>query len=156
MIKQWFIQQGKTARGIWWTYFNRGSNINKPYDANNWWNDRYYTTGVSDAKTIRQEQDEMSTAYHYSTIELLILRHFCNNGIVVKNKAIFDIGSGAGHWLNFYSSLGAKELTGVDIARAPYEFLSKKYKRTQKPFHNCKNYFKTGKNVYECSKNDEK
>jgi SAM-dependent methyltransferase len=41
------------------------------------------------------------------------------------------LGSGAGHWIDFYLSLGASPRLGIDISRTSVEFLRAKYRERQ-------------------------
>ena len=60
-------------------------------------------------------------------MELLILKHLRNNEISVNQSIIMDIGSGSGHWIDFYKSLEPNTITGMDIARSSLNHLKNKY-----------------------------
>jgi cyclopropane fatty-acyl-phospholipid synthase-like methyltransferase len=58
---------------------------------------------------------------------MLILRHLTNEDFDLPSKRICDLGSGSGHWIDFYLSLGASQCTGIDISRKATDFLDKKF-----------------------------
>lgn len=124
MIKQFIWKQRKIQYGILRTYFGRS---NEPYEPERWF-DRHYGTGVSDRQTIANDKGMVSTQYHYASVELLITRHLFNHGVKVQDSSVFDIGSGAGHWIDFYKALGAAKCTGIDISEGPFNHLLEKYR----------------------------
>ena len=79
-----------------------------------WWNDYYETANIDDAHTVEPEKGLYPTLVHYNGVENIILSHLFNNGITVSGSSVLDIGSGAGHWIDFYSKLGAARVHGVD------------------------------------------
>mgnify|MGYP001041862654 CR=1 FL=1 len=93
MISQYLLKQGKIARGLFYTYFRRQAT---PYSETEWWDNAFYVAGVSDARTISAEKSIKTAHYHYASLELLILRHFCNEGITLDGASVLDIGSGSG------------------------------------------------------------
>jgi SAM-dependent methyltransferase len=122
MIKSFLQRKRKLVRGALFS-FRRF----KPYNPREFWDDAFYTSGVSDSKTLNPKREAESAYYHYASVELLILRHLINNNIVVRNLSILDIGSGAGHWIDFYSKLGARKIVGIDISKKSSEYLRTKY-----------------------------
>ena len=98
------------------------------YNSADWWDDFFYTKGISDRQTIAPEKNIMVAIYHYASVELQILRYLYNNQISIQQSKILDIGSGAGHWIDFYKSLGASKITGVDISKKCVEYLKEKYR----------------------------
>lgn len=71
--------------------------------------------------------DENYNKYLYklkeSTLKLVLKKY----QVEVKNKNILDVGSGTGFFIDFYSKLGARSITGIDIAPKSIENLKKKY-----------------------------
>lgn len=123
MIKQFLKRRAKIARGALNTYVRpRGQN----YDPAEWWDSTFYTKGVSDRDTLMQ-RDPLTTRYHYSSVELQVLRHLRNSGFKVEGSAVLDIGSGSGHWIDFYRSLGSARSVGLDISLSSVNYLKEKY-----------------------------
>jgi SAM-dependent methyltransferase len=60
-------------------------------------------------------------------MELLILRHLRNNETSINRADILDIGSGSGHWIDFYKSLEPETITGMDVSLSSFNYLKKKY-----------------------------
>lgn len=58
---------------------------------------------------------------------MLILRHLFNESIQTEGISVFDIGSGSGHWIEFWKKLGAAAVTGVDISDASVDYLTSLY-----------------------------
>lgn len=123
MLQKYLRRKTKVFYGIVNTYLKpKGEQITR-----DWW-EGFYSTGVSDRQTISPYHSKSATRYHYVSIEKLILKHFRNNGLKDLNqKKVLDIGSGAGHWLDFYKSLGASDITGMDISQSSYNHLREKY-----------------------------
>jgi len=124
VLRQFKMKQMKLLRGIYRTMF-RGHR--KAYSADSWWDDAFFTKGVSARQTISPDKDILSSTYHYNSVELLILRHLYNNNRQVAGARVFDLGSGSGHWLDFYRDLGAAHCAGVDVSRKSCEYMTKKY-----------------------------
>ena len=99
----------KLARGYWRTYIRKGY---LPYEPSLWWEAYHSAADGSDASTIELSADPLVSQYHYATIETLILRVLHTYGMPQR---VLDLGSGAGHWLNFYQRLGC-EVTGVELS----------------------------------------
>ncbi len=104
MLRQAWRRKRKVLSG--WLKTRRGRA--HPYDSG-WW-DREFYASISDRATISQAMPAHWAAYHYASVELLLLRHMRPVGDVC------DLGSGAGHWLKFYEQLGAQSLTGIDVS----------------------------------------
>lgn len=125
--KQFWARRAKISRGIYATYIRP---TGAAYDADTWWDGSFYTSGVSDRKTIYAEQDQRSTLYHYSSVENLILRHLCRRRFEVEGRQVLDIGSGAGHWIDFYRELGAQRVVGIDVSKSSVDHLREKFRDT--------------------------
>lgn len=124
MIRQYLWKKRKILSGFLRTYIRKSG---EPYDPAPWF-DKFYETGVSDRQTIANEKDTVSSRYHYASVELLITRHFVNHQISLKGSSVFDIGSGAGHWLDFYKGIGAERCAGIDVSEGPVSHLREKYR----------------------------
>lgn len=130
-IQQWLRKRFRILRGI--------LNSSKSEAADKAWGDKkFYAAGIkSDASTISVYTSEIVSKYHYSSIELKILGYLHNNQREVTDKTVLDIGSGSGHWLEFYGSLGARRLTGVDVSEVSCHYLTSKFSNNQKVHINC-------------------
>lgn len=118
------MKRDKLMTGLMRTWFERDYETYAPQE---WFDANVYDEGVGDALTIGKGWSELSTRYHYASVELIILRYLRNHGLQVQGARVFDIGSGAGHWLDFYRSLGAAECIGVDIAESSAAYLNEHY-----------------------------
>ena len=91
-----------------------------PYDAQSAWNVRYERVaadgGIHEAATIKRYADARLARYHYNTVENAILEHALRMRFP-DQPAVLDIGSGAGHWIEFYRSVfDARRVAAVEIA----------------------------------------
>jgi len=111
----------KVFKGTYYTLFNVGSAWKGDY-----WDSVFYTEGVSDAKTISSKKGEFSAKHHYASVEMHLLRHFVNHKIDGFTH-LLDIGSGAGHWIDFYRSLGVEKAAGIEVSENCVEHLNEKY-----------------------------
>ena len=126
MIKQYLVKQKKIARGVFYTYFKtKGHN----YNAKEWFDKSFYIEGISDRQTISPRKSPISSKYHYCSVESQILKHFYNYSVEIKGSSILDIGSGSGHWIEFYKSLGTEKIYGIDVSESPIKYLKNKYSR---------------------------
>jgi len=123
MLKQYIRKKGVIAYGALQTIMRRG----RRYEDTTWWDESFYTQGVSDRQTISPTKNPLSAIYHYHSIELQIIRHLFNTQDSVAGKNFLDIGAGSGHWIDFYRSLGAADCVGVDVSRNSVEFMKHKY-----------------------------
>ena len=117
--KRLMLLRGMLRTYIWCNGF--------PYDPSHWWDEEFYIQGVSDRHTLGNDKNILAAMYHYASVEQLILRYFFNQHIDPRGMAILDVGTGSGHWIDFYSALGAGKLTGIDISQKSIEFLQTKY-----------------------------
>lgn len=124
MIKQYLIRQAKIGRGVQNTYIKK---MGKKYDDTKWWDASFYTEGVSDRQTISQKKSAITSKYHYASMELQILKHLRNNEKSINQANILDVGSGSGHWIDFYKSLQPEAITGMDVSLSSFNYLTKKY-----------------------------
>ena len=92
-----------------------------------WWDERFYGASVLDRNTISNSIDEYATAYHYASVELIIAKELFNLKDEIKTDNILDVGSGAGHWIDFYRRIGGKNLIGLDVSEKVISALREKY-----------------------------
>lgn len=84
---------------------------------------------IDDGATISLDYNLALVQYHYKVVEMAILEFMYKNGIEsMEGKAGLDIGSGAGHWIDFYlNELGAGSCDGIEISNVCAENLHNKY-----------------------------
>ena len=78
------------------------------------WENKTFT---DDYSTVSSTWDKPSIQYHYSWMEAAICKW-----LPVKAEKVLDIGSGAGHWLEFYRRLGYA-VDGMEISKPQAEKL---------------------------------
>ena len=124
IFRQFLRKRAKIWRGIRRTFLQR---TDRPYQADSWWDAEFFTRGLSDRQTIAPDKNPLSAAYHYASVELLILRHLRNGRADLAGARCCDLGSGSGHWIDFYLGLGAAQCAGIDISEKAAAFLRQKY-----------------------------
>jgi SAM-dependent methyltransferase len=124
MLKQFLRKQRKILRGAHRT-FVRGERT--AYDSSSWFDNQFFTRGMSDRQTIAPDQNPLVAAYHYNSVENLILRHLLNRRRDATPSTVCDLGSGSGHWIDFYRSLGVSRCLGIDVSSKSVDFLKAKY-----------------------------
>jgi len=124
MIKQFLTRQKKILKGIYFSYLKKKG---QRYEASKFWDASVYVHGISDRQTIDPNQSPYSSKYHYCSVEMQILKHLYNNGIETKKSSVLDIGSGSGHWIEFYKALGAVKISGIDVSETSINYLNQKY-----------------------------
>lgn len=102
-----------------------------PYDSQASWDQRYAKSPeFSDGITVSQSYNPLFTRYHYNSTENSIIRHFCRVPAPTR-PVVLDVGSGAGHWIDFYREVfAAQRVVGVDTAYPCVEALRSKYEQT--------------------------
>lgn len=117
MIKQFLTKRKKLLKGLYRSFQNL------PSQNSDWW-DSYYSNGISDSATLAPTKSNLSSQYHYRSVEQIILMHLYNNNI--DAKWVLDVGSGSGHWIKFYLSLDMYTF-GFDTSKKVVEYLRNKY-----------------------------
>lgn len=112
----------KLNLGLYRTYFTTQKAYSK-----SWWDKKFYSSSVFDKNTISNSIDEYATAYHYASLELIIAKEFFRLKDMIKVEYILDIGTGAGHWIDFYRRIGVTKLIGLDVSEKAINALRKKY-----------------------------
>lgn len=83
--------------------------------------------GVTDRDTLSPSYTAWQEKYHYNSIENLIIEIFVKKNYREKIK-VLDIGSGSGHWIEFYLNyIGIEKILGVELADHAADFLKKKF-----------------------------
>ena len=126
MLRPFLRKRAKISRGIWNTYVVKKGRI---HDDRSRWDELHYTQGVSDSRTLSAGKSPISARYHYASVELQILRHLGHVGMEVEGREILDIGAGAGHWIEFYRSLGSVRTVALDVSRASVAYLRNRYEQ---------------------------
>lgn len=117
MLAQYLWKRRKILRG--WRATR--SAPQREYDAGRWWDDAFYSGQITDRNTISRGRSLIAAALHYASVETIILRHLPRSP-----ERVIDIGSGAGHWLDFYTMLGA-EVAGCDVSAKCVEYLRQRF-----------------------------
>ncbi|MDX6551717.1 MAG: hypothetical protein QOH74_205 [Gaiellales bacterium] len=82
---------------------------------------------LSDAATIKAGFPPLRARYHYNGVENSILEYVIRHPLRQPVR-VLDVGSGAGHWIDFYRDvLGAEHVTGLELNPAVAEALGRKY-----------------------------
>ncbi|GIV30544.1 MAG: hypothetical protein KatS3mg034_1119 [Vicingaceae bacterium] len=103
----------------------------KPYNARQFF-DSWYSSALnagefSDRITLSPNYTNLMMKYHYNLVENLIIEFLHDKNISKPN--ILDIGSGTGHWLEFYHQLYPDaKIIGLDISEVAVKQLNKKLK----------------------------
>ena len=82
---------------------------------------------LRDSYTIRRGYSPLLTRYHYNAVENAVLE--CLIGLELPaSPHVLDIGSGAGHWIDFYRDLfSAERVVGVELRPAVVDLLNENY-----------------------------
>jgi SAM-dependent methyltransferase len=96
----------------------RGRSV--PYDPARSWTTRYELVladgELDDASTIGSGISAPRVRYHYNAVENAILEHALRAGLP-ESPTVLDVGSGAGHWIDFYRDVfSAAEVVGIEIS----------------------------------------
>lgn len=87
------------------------------------WDEKFYSkiNNNNDSNTIYKGYKPELSYIHYLSVERIILEILYTNNIILSN--ILDIGSGTGHWIDFYYKLNpVSKITGVEISKKVYNF----------------------------------
>jgi SAM-dependent methyltransferase len=102
-----------------------------PYDPQAAWNVRYRQAvadgGIDDLATLTRHGDPRKARYHYNAVENAILE-WALQGPFPDRPAVLDVGSGAGHWIDFYRSVfAARRVVGIELAAPAADALRSRY-----------------------------
>ncbi len=109
--------------------------VHEPYNARNYF-ESYYDVQeeFNDGVTIGPGYNNLFTKFHYNSVENSIISFFVKRNFTEAPK-VLDIGSGAGHWIDFYlDTFKASKVTGIDLSEPCVNKLKEKYK----PVNNVK------------------
>jgi SAM-dependent methyltransferase len=82
---------------------------------------------LSDAFTIKAGFSPLRARYHYNGVENSILEYVIEHPLP-SPLHVLDVGSGAGHWIDFYRGvLGAEHVTGLELDSDVAAALIRKY-----------------------------
>jgi SAM-dependent methyltransferase len=123
-LRQLYYRQRRLIRGFTSTYLRKAGH---PYRAEQWWDNTFYEETVSDANTISAGRKVLPALYHYRSVETTVLGALIRRGHDPHGNRVLDLGSGAGHWIDFYLGLGAKECLGLEISSKAAGHLHFKY-----------------------------
>lgn len=91
------------------------------------WYSSLSESGFSDRGAISPRTSLLDSTFHYNSVENSLITWF-RNWNRPEHFRVLDIGSGAGHWIDFYLNvLEASHVTCVEIAAPATDALQKKY-----------------------------
>jgi SAM-dependent methyltransferase len=101
------------------------------YDPQATWNVRYQRSvadgGIDDVVTLNRHGNPRLARYHYNTVENAILERALHAPFPDR-PALLDVGSGAGHWIDFYrSAFDARRVVGIEVAAPAADALRSRY-----------------------------
>lgn len=104
----------------------------KQYNPSDFFNSMYSSTKndeFSDGVTINPVYNPLFAKFHYNAVENSIIKVLVDiNYQPPKPLHVLDIGSGAGHWIDFYKKLLKPDtITSIDISNVVVDNLTQKY-----------------------------
>lgn len=100
-----------------------------PYDAKRFFESwhRASPDSLSDAETIAAGRSAAATRFHYNAVENSIIACLASRPLPSPLR-VLDVGSGAGHWIDFYLEVfGAGEVVGLEISEPAVRALEERY-----------------------------
>jgi hypothetical protein len=102
----------------------------KPYEAARFFDSYYRMVGedeFSDRITLGPTMPPLHARYHYNLIENSIIQSLHHRSLP-ERPVVLDLGSGAGHWIDFYrNTFDASHVVGLEISAACAASLRAKY-----------------------------
>lgn len=84
---------------------------------------------LRDVDTISPAWKLYEAKYHYNLVENGIIETLLNEKVNVEKADVFDIGSGAGHWIDFYKdTLCVNSVVGIDFVESIIKILCHKHR----------------------------
>jgi SAM-dependent methyltransferase len=100
------------------------------YDAERYFDSKYnviFEEEFSDRVTISPDYDLLAARHHYNSVENGIIEHLAAHR-PRTHPAILDVGSGAGHWIDFFRELFDPSLVvGIELSERCADELRRKY-----------------------------
>lgn len=91
------------------------------------WYQSMHPNQFNDRITNAYDYEPLNSRYHYSCLEKMILEWVYRQKKWIPNT-ILDIGSGAGHWIDFSKELFSNsKITGIDLSETCIQKLKQKY-----------------------------
>jgi SAM-dependent methyltransferase len=103
-----------------------------PYDAKRFFESWHQASpeALSDADTIASARSSLATRFHYNAVESSIIECLAARALPSPLR-VLDVGSGAGHWIDFYLEVfGAEEVVGLEISEPAVRALERRYAST--------------------------
>jgi SAM-dependent methyltransferase len=100
-----------------------------PYDAKRFFESWHQASpeSLSDADTIASGRSALATRFHYNAVENSIIECLAARPLP-SSLRVLDVGSGAGHWIDFYLEIfGAEEVVGLEISEPALRALERRY-----------------------------
>jgi SAM-dependent methyltransferase len=99
-----------------------------PFDAKRYFESWHRASGsLEDSETIAPGADPLRTAYHYNAVENAIMDCLARRTLA-SPLVVLDVGSGAGHWIDFYRRVfGASSVVGLELSALAVAGLRAKY-----------------------------
>src|SRR5579872_3271156 len=101
-----------------------------PYDAKKFFESYHIATlgaEFSDRITISPTISPLCARFHYNALENSIIEYIATARLP-QHPSLLDIGSGSGHWIDFYRDVvAAKTVVGIEISQPCAEALRRKY-----------------------------
>jgi SAM-dependent methyltransferase len=93
--------------------------------------ERYHERWFNEKDLISPEWQWHETKYHYNLVENGIIDLLRGRFSTITGKAVLDVGSGTGHWVDFYHRyLDASEVVGTDFSKICVQALTHRYEGT--------------------------
>ena len=117
-----------------YNYLIRSRNANQSYNPRQFFNSHYRAGGgVSDEVTITiQDGYDLETTFHYNAVENAIISELIRAEIDPRECDVLDIGSGAGHWIDFWLDRESASVTGIEISDEAISALRSQYRENDK------------------------
>ncbi len=102
--------------------------VRAPFDAKRYFESWHRASGsLEDSETIAPGASPLRTTYHYNAVENSIMEALAGERLPTP-LTVLDVGSGAGHWIDFYRRVfGASSVVGLELSALAVEALRVKY-----------------------------